>query len=175
MERVSYCHEFRRLGAIFVVIEHAKRLLFGEQLTQKMEQVPTIVCEPRLHVAKIQIKDDTGGVSLFLNGSGEGFKVHVSFGQRKYLAVREHIGESIERVDEDLGSDAGFLLTVDNVKQHHNGLEKYSVMVLLSTFIYRAVYSIGVKRLTLYVWIPPRMTELNFLIHSTVLEKPLMH
>lgn len=62
-----------------------------------------------------------GGVSIFLvlNGSGKVYHVHRNIEQRSHYLDVQQSNELINRVDGDLGEDAGLPLAIGNEKQHH--------------------------------------------------------
>lgn len=106
--------------------EHTKSPLSGDEPTYTIQQVLEMVWDLRRHASRIQGNEDKGGMPLFLflNGSGEVNHIHANIVQSIYLVVCQQIKERIKRVDDDLGSDAGFLMVIDNVKQHHKAFRK---------------------------------------------------
>ena len=123
---INYSHAFRRLYEKSGASEETKRLLFGDESTYTMDQIPAMVWALRGHGARIQGNDGKGGVSifLFLNGSGEVYHMHANIGQSNHMVVYEQLDALIKHLDEDLGTDAGFLLVVDNAKHHHKALRE---------------------------------------------------
>lgn len=74
----------------------------------------------RGHAVRMQANDGKCGLSsfLFLNEFGEVSHVHGNIVQSNYLVLCKQIKEIIRLLDDDLGANAGFLMLVDNSKQH---------------------------------------------------------
>lgn len=86
---VNYSHAYRQLYELTGVSEHSKRVLFGDESTFTLEEIPAMVWAHRGTPARIVGTDGKGRVSvfLFLNGGGEVCHIHGNIGQSQFQLV----------------------------------------------------------------------------------------
>lgn len=121
---VNYAHAFRRLHELNGTSEHKKQVPFGDESTFMLDEIPAMVWARRCTTSRIVGSDGKSGVSIFLfiNGSGEVYNVHGNMGQCHFQLLVDQLNNLMNRFDEDLGSEAGFMLIIDHKLWHYEAL-----------------------------------------------------
>lgn len=103
---------------------NTRRVLFADEYSFCMEEVPAMVWAKYDFAARVRGMKGKGEMSilLFVNAASEIISVHDKICQSNHVLVSKQIEAFIEQYNISEGRSAGFLLVIDNPKQHHKAI-----------------------------------------------------